>query len=513
MAATGLIQGINPYEGGNVPLDFSSKPTQIAIENIQRQQAQADATQKYFRDYEKSLNPAGLSAEDVKEFNKQLDEVRKYGMKNMQNINNPQNDGYDAYSTHERGLKNLQSFVDQAKQKTANLKATNDFIEQIKRSGKHFGPPFMDMYKAATLPVNDPNYKPFNPALIDVYDQFDLPKEAKDVFSKVDLDKSPGWTSNPLNKNERAPTETTTFNPANAPKLYNESASIINKNPYGVKDLLASLTPADKANLARTYQTELEPHIYGAKDNEGKPYSGKVDAAGKPIPYVSKGEPTDTELLTAMLYRNAPRNTQITGEYRPTSQAKQQQDINTATSIHAINKAYDEANGLGAQTKPHAFDLWGGGGIPIVLAPDKNKNIYKITNGFVTDQNNNPASISNAKIEGNKIPRDWYEIMNKDSKTPLYQGNKYVVSSKDGWIDKVIPLDPNDNPKAAITRDFVTDKQRKFEGKGVKIEDNAKQNTYKFNGKSYTEQDVVDAAKQWNMTVDQYIKKYNIQKQ
>ena len=88
-----------------------------------------------------------------------------------------------------------------------------------------------------------------------------------------------------------------------------------------------------------------------------------------------------------------------------------------------------------------------------------------------------------------------------------------LVSSKDGWIDKVIPLDPNDNPKAAITRDFVTDKQRKFEGKGVKIEDNAKQNTYKFNGKSYTEQDIVDAAKQWNMTVDQYIKKYNIQKQ
>ena len=513
MASTGLIQGIIPYAGGNVPLDFSSNPTDIVISNIQRQQAQADATQKYFRDYEKSLNPAGLSAEDVKEFNKQLDEVRKYGMKNMQNINNPQNDGYDAYSTHERGLKNLQSFVDLGKQKTANLKATNDFIEQIKRSGKHFGPPFMDMYKAATLPVNDPNYKPFNPALIDVYDPFDLTKESKDVFNKVNLSKTGGWMPNPLNKNERIATETTTFNPANARMLYDESASIMNKNPYGAKDFLASLSPADKANLTQTYQNELEPHIYGAKDNAGNPYSGKVDAAGKPIPYVSKGEPTDTELLTAALYHRAPNNTQPVGKYELIPKAKQQETINTATSIHAINKAYDEANGLGAQTKPHAFDLWGGGGIPIVLAPDKNKNIYKITNGFVTDQNNNPASISNAKIEGNKIPRDWYEIMNKDSKTPLYQGNKYVVSSKDGWIDKVIPLDPNDNPKAAITRDFVTDKQRKFEGKGVKIEDNAKQNTYKFNGKSYTEQDIVDAAKQWNMTVDQYIKKYNIQKQ
>lgn len=509
MAATGLITGINPYEGGNVPLDFSSKPTQIAIENIQRQHAQADATQKYFRDYEKSLNPAGLSAEDVKEFNKQLDEVRKYGIKNMQNINNPQADGYDAYSTHERGLKNLQSFVEQAKQKTANLKATNDFIEQTKRSGKHFSPNFMDMYKNATLPVNDPNYKPFNPALVDVYDQFNLPKEAKDVFSKVDLDKSPGWAPNPLNKNERAPTETTTFNPANASKLYNESASIINKNPYGVKDLLTSLTPADKANLAKIYQTELEPHIYGAKDNEGNPYSGKIDVNGKPIPYVSKGEPNDTELLTAMLYRNAPRNTQITGKYDLTPEAAKRNTISTATSIHAANKAYDEANGLGAQNKPHAFDLWGGGGIPILLAPDKNKNIYKITNGFVTDQNNNPASISNAEIEGNKIPRDWYEIMNKDSKTPLYQNKKYFVSSKDGWIDKVIPIDPNGKPQAAITRDFVTDKQRKFEGKGVKIEDNAKPKTYNLGGKSYSAQQVEGIARKSNLTVEDYVNEYN----
>ena len=513
MAATGLITGINPYEGGNVPLDFSSKPTQIAIENIQRQHAQADATQKFFREYEKSLNPAGLSKDDIDEFNKQMAETKEYGIRNMENINNPTKDGYEAYSTHQQKFKNLQSLIDLGKQKTANLKATNDFIEQIKRSGKHLGPPFMDMYKAATLPVNDPNYKPFNPALIDVYDQFDLPKEAKDVFSKVDLDKSPGWTSNPLNKNERAPTETTTFNPANAPKLYNESASIINKNPYGVKDLLASLTPTDKANLARTYQTELEPHIYGAKDNEGKPYSGKVDAAGKPIPYVSKGEPTDTELLAAMLYRNAPRNTQITGEYRPTSQAKQQQDINTATSIHAINKEFDEKHGLGTQTKPHVFDTFGTGGKPIVLAPDKSGHVYKITNGFVTDENNNAASISNAQIEGNQLSREFYDVMNKDSKIPLYQGKKYIITSKDGWIDKIVPVDPNGNPQAAIDRSFALDKQRKFEGKGIKIEDNAKQNTYKFNGKSYTEQDIVDAAKQWNMTVDKYIKKYNIQKQ
>ena len=339
MAATGLIQGINPYEVGNVPLDFSSKPTQLAIENIQRQHAQADATQKYFREYEKQLNPAGLSKDDIDEFNKTMLDAKSYGMKNMQNINNPQNDGYEAYSTLQQKFKNAQSLIDLGKQKTANLKNTNDFIEQVKRSGKHLSPNFMDMYKAATLPVTNEKYQAFNPALVDVYDQFNLPKESKDVFSKVDLNKTPGWTPNPLNKDERAPTETTTFNPANAPKLYEESASIMNKNPYGVKDFLESLTPTDKSNLAKIYQTELEPHIYGAKDNAGNPYSGKVDAAGKPIPYVSKGDPTATELLTAALYRNAPRNTQITGKYELTSEAKKRNTIDTELAV-----AYEKAN-------------------------------------------------------------------------------------------------------------------------------------------------------------------------
>lgn len=499
MAATGLIQGINPYESGNVPLDFSSKPTQLAIENIQRQHAQADATQKFFRDYEKSLNPAGLSADDVKEFNKQMDEIRKYGIKNMENINNPQNDGYDAYSTHERGLKNLQSFVDQAKQKTANLKATNDFVEQIKRSGKHLGPNFMDMYKNATLTANDPNYKPFNPALIDVYDQLDLPKESKDVFSKVDLNKTPGWTPNPLNKDERAPTETTTFNPANAPKLYNESASIINKNPYGVKDLLASLTPADKANLAQTYQTELEPHIYGAKDNAGNPYSGKVDAAGKPIPYVSKGEPTDTELLAAMLYRNAPRNTQITGKYELTPEAQQRKTIGTSTSIHAANKQYDEEHGLGTPPVPHVFNTIGSGGETVNITDPKTGKNYTIVNGFARDEQGNPANVT-GQVPGVSLGRKFFDVINKSSSNPLFQSIGYTLNIKNGVIQSIAPQTKSSAPE---TRETALDKQRLYEGKGVKVTDEYNQpitelkgkinkstlkkgNQYKVNGKVYT---------------------------
>ena len=44
MASTGLL-GINPYRSGNVAIDITSKPTQLAIGLIQKQQAQAEAKQ------------------------------------------------------------------------------------------------------------------------------------------------------------------------------------------------------------------------------------------------------------------------------------------------------------------------------------------------------------------------------------------------------------------------------------------------------------------------------------
>ena len=59
MAATGLL-GINPYYKG-VNIDISSKPTQLAIQLQQKEQAKAEAYEKYFMDYEKSLNSAGLA--------------------------------------------------------------------------------------------------------------------------------------------------------------------------------------------------------------------------------------------------------------------------------------------------------------------------------------------------------------------------------------------------------------------------------------------------------------------
>jgi hypothetical protein len=77
MASTGLL-GINPYRGGNVAIDITSKPTQLAIALMQKQQAKAEAVDKYFKDYEKSLNPAGLGKGELDMFAKKLKEVQEF---------------------------------------------------------------------------------------------------------------------------------------------------------------------------------------------------------------------------------------------------------------------------------------------------------------------------------------------------------------------------------------------------------------------------------------------------
>lgn len=171
MASTGLL-GINPYRGGNVAIDITSKPTQLAIGLMQKQRAQAEATEKYFKDYEKSLNPAGLGRGEVDMFAKKLKEVQDFGLKNKQAINNPSKYGYDAQSELMAGFKDLQSFIEESKKATAERKALVDFHNQAIKSGKHVSDDYMTIYENAMKPLGAGYIAP-DYSKISVYDPHD----------------------------------------------------------------------------------------------------------------------------------------------------------------------------------------------------------------------------------------------------------------------------------------------------------------------------------------------------
>lgn len=149
--ATGLLN-INPYYKG-VNLDFTSRPTQLAIQLQQKEQAKAEALEKYFMDYEKSVNPKGLGRGEAEIFNKKYNAAREYWIKNKEAILHPTKYGLDAQSTYLAALKDAQGYIEQGKQATAERKAFKDFVNKQIASGKNVSDNYFDVLNNAMLPV------------------------------------------------------------------------------------------------------------------------------------------------------------------------------------------------------------------------------------------------------------------------------------------------------------------------------------------------------------------------
>jgi hypothetical protein len=182
MASTGLLTGINPYRSGNVAVDFSSKPTQYAIQEIQHQQAKAEALDKYYKDWEKSLNTAGIGEQERRMFTEKLNEVKGFAIKNKEQINNPSKYGYDAQSTLEAGFKELQSFLEGSKQKTAEVKAYKTYTGQQYAQGKQIDGD-LEVMRDATLPYGAGYIAP-DTSRIKIFDAWD-PVKYKDQLRTV----------------------------------------------------------------------------------------------------------------------------------------------------------------------------------------------------------------------------------------------------------------------------------------------------------------------------------------
>ena len=190
MASTGLLTGINPYRGGNVAIDFISKPTQYIIQELQHQKAKAEATDKYFMDWEKSLNTAGIGEDERKMFAEKLNTLKGFGIKNKDRINNPSKYGYDALSTLEAGFKDLQSFIEGSKQKTAENKAFKTFTDQQRAQGKLIDGD-IEAWKGASLPYGAGYVAP-DTSKIKIYDPHDPTKYQQSIYSRVKTTELPG---------------------------------------------------------------------------------------------------------------------------------------------------------------------------------------------------------------------------------------------------------------------------------------------------------------------------------
>lgn len=172
MASTGLLAGVNPYKGGNVAIDFTSKPLQVFLQMQQKQQAKAEAIDKYYKDYEKSLNSAGLTPEEQRIFTNKLNEVKGFAIKNKEKITNPSKYGYDAQATLDAGFRELSNYIGGAKQAAGERKAFKTIHDKAIAEGKNVSSNYLDIWNNAMKPYGAGYVAP---ALdqIKIYDSFD----------------------------------------------------------------------------------------------------------------------------------------------------------------------------------------------------------------------------------------------------------------------------------------------------------------------------------------------------
>ena len=184
MASTGLLAGVNPYKGGNIAVDFTSKPLQVFLQMQQKQQAKAEAIDKYYKDYEKTLNSAGLTPEEQKIFTNKLNEVKAFAIKNKEKLTNPSKYGYDTQATVDAGFRELSNFLGGAKQAAGERKAFKTIHDKAIAEGKHVSPNYIEIWGNAMKPYGAGYVAP---ALdqIKIYDPFDDKKYETSITSNL----------------------------------------------------------------------------------------------------------------------------------------------------------------------------------------------------------------------------------------------------------------------------------------------------------------------------------------
>jgi hypothetical protein len=182
MAATGLL-GVNPYYKGT-ELDVS-KPVNLAIQLHQKEEAKKEALDKYFMDYEKSLNSAGMRTQDQDVFLKKLAENKQYYLQNRDKILNPGRYGAEAQSEYMSKYKDILSDINRSKQLAANGKVLATAVTDATKNNRTIPKEITDAIYNNQLSIGDTRHVDFDPVNFDAYDKHDEGKYKQAIYSNI----------------------------------------------------------------------------------------------------------------------------------------------------------------------------------------------------------------------------------------------------------------------------------------------------------------------------------------
>lgn len=188
----------NLYSGGQGI--FNSTPaTNFYLQNQARKRARDEALTKYYGDFTKSINPAGMRNQDVDGLMSKVNDMKKFYMDNADLIKNPTKDNGKAYTEYMSRYQDNLNYVNHSKQESENKKP---FITELGNPElrSRISDEAMNYVHSTDLPINDPNHVDFDYAkIIHNPKPFTLDDEAKMLHNltqnkKMDVQEELGAT-------------------------------------------------------------------------------------------------------------------------------------------------------------------------------------------------------------------------------------------------------------------------------------------------------------------------------
>ena len=182
MAATGLL-GINPYRQGQA-IDISSKPTAIYVDMQQKEKARQDALDKYFMEFDKNINPAGMRTFDIDDLTKMQMEAKQYYFKNQNTIKNPMKDGGKAYSEWMGMNKKQLALVTASKAEAESARQYQKLYQSASTKGQTVSEETLTAFTESQKRIADPSFIPFSISNFNTYTPFNAVKAKERYFGR-----------------------------------------------------------------------------------------------------------------------------------------------------------------------------------------------------------------------------------------------------------------------------------------------------------------------------------------
>jgi hypothetical protein len=182
MAATGLL-GINPYRQGQ-GIDISSKPTAIYVDMQQKERARQDALDRYFMEFDKNINPAGMRTFDIDDLTKMQMDAKQYFFKNKDNIKNPMKDGGKAYTEWMGMNKKQLALVTASKSEAESAKQYQKLYQAATSKGQTVDEGTLAAFAQSQKRIADPEFNSFNLSEFGTYTPFNAIKAKERYFGK-----------------------------------------------------------------------------------------------------------------------------------------------------------------------------------------------------------------------------------------------------------------------------------------------------------------------------------------